>query len=265
MKNDANRYAVNIKRLRIHYQTRNGPVKAGEDISFKVRPREVFGLVGESGCGKSTIGQAILRILPDSTRVEGQILLDDEDILKYKREEMRKIRGEKVSVIFQDPMTSLNPIMKVKDHFMETINTHKPNIKSEKATEMIKKALDAVGIESDRLNEYPFQFSGGMRQRTMIALALILDPTIIIADEPTTSLDVIVQAQILEVLEHLKHSINSSMLLITHDMGVVADMADRIGVMYGGQLVEENIKDKIYKEPKHPYTKALLGSIPNTD
>jgi len=256
---------LSIEKLKVYYRTEKGLVKAVDNVTFSIDEEETMGLVGESGCGKSTLGSTLLKILPNNAIVEGKIFLDGEEIVSKPEKEMQKIRGVKVSMIFQDPMTSLNPIMKIEDHFIETILTHKPDLTRDEAREMAIKALESVGIDKSRIKDYPFQFSGGMRQRVMIALAIVLNPVMLIADEPTTSLDVIVQAQILELLKDLKNKYKMSMLLITHDLGVVAEMADRIGVMYAGHLVELGKSEKIYYEPKHPYTKALLESIPNTN
>ncbi len=256
---------LRVKDLRIHYRTKRGMVKAVDNVSFEVAKGEVLGLVGESGCGKSTTGFGILKILPKNAVISGEMVLDGEDLVPKTEREMQRIRGNDVAMIFQDPMTSLNPIMKVRDHFVETIRTHRPDTDQSEAEEMAAKALEDVGIDPARMNEYPFQFSGGMRQRVMIALSLVLNPKLVIADEPTTSLDVIVQAQILELLKKLKREYDMSMILITHDLGVVAEMADRIAVMYAGHLVEVARSDDIYYSPKHPYTRALLESIPNTN
>ena len=256
---------LSVEKLKVYYRTEKGLVKAVDNVTFSIDEEETMGLVGESGCGKSTLGSTLLKILPNNAIVEGKIFLDGEEIVSKPEKEMQKIRGVKVSMIFQDPMTSLNPIMKIEDHFIETILTHKPDLTRDEAREMAIKALESVGIDKSRIKDYPFQFSGGMRQRVMIALAIVLNPVMLIADEPTTSLDVIVQAQILELLKDLKNKYKMSMLLITHDLGVVAEMADRIGVMYAGHLVELGKSEKIYYEPKHPYTKALLESIPNTN
>ncbi len=256
---------LRVKDLRIHYRTKRGMVKAVDNVSFEVAKGEVLGLVGESGCGKSTTGFGILKILPKNAVISGEMVLDGEDLVPKPEREMQRIRGNDVAMIFQDPMTSLNPIMKVRDHFVETIRTHRPDTDQSEAEEMAAKALEDVGIDPARMNEYPFQFSGGMRQRVMIALSLVLNPKLVIADEPTTSLDVIVQAQILELLKKLKREYDMSMILITHDLGVVAEMADRIAVMYAGHLVEVARSDDIYYSPKHPYTRALLESIPNTN
>ncbi|MCD6546918.1 MAG: ABC transporter ATP-binding protein [Thermotogae bacterium] len=255
---------IEIRNLKISYITKRGIVSAVDNVSFSIKDEETLGLVGESGCGKTSIGNSLLKILPKNSFVEGEILFEGRNLIELSERKMQKIRGLKISMIFQDPMTSLNPIMKLKDHFVETIQTHKPEISEEEAEKMAEKAFEAVGIEPSRLRDYPFQLSGGMRQRAMIALALVLNPKFVIADEPTTSLDVIVQAQILELLKKLKERFKMSIMLITHDLGVVAEMADRIGVMYAGHLVEEGTSEDIYYNPKHPYTEALLKSIPNT-
>lgn len=256
---------LNIKNLHINYEVKNGYVSAVQDVNISLSENETLGLVGESGCGKSTLGKSLLKILPKNAKILGEISFKGQNIAQYNEKEMRKIRGKHISMIFQDPMTSLNPIMKVKDLFLETIKAHYPEIPEDEALEMSGKILSDVGIDPIRMNEYSFQFSGGMRQRVMIALSLVLKPEIVIADEPTTSLDVIVQAQIMEVLKKLKDEHKMSMVLITHDLGVVAELADRIGVMYAGHLVELSTSEKIYYEPKHPYTQALLKSIPNTN
>ncbi|PLV56180.1 ABC transporter ATP-binding protein [Thermotoga sp. SG1] len=256
---------LELKNVSVRYRTEKGFVKAVEGVSFDLKKGETLGLVGESGCGKSTLGFAIMKLLPEGTLVEGSIKVDEIDVSSLSNEEMRRIRGSKVSMIFQDPMTSLNPILRIEDHFVEMILTHRPELSKEEAKELAAKALEDVGINRNRLRDYPFQFSGGMRQRVMIALSIVLNPAVLIADEPTTSLDVIVQAQIMELLEKLSREHNMSMILITHDMGLVAEAADRIGVMYAGHLVELSTKEKIFTEPLHPYTVALLESIPNTD
>ncbi|WP_036224154.1 ABC transporter ATP-binding protein [Mesoaciditoga lauensis] len=254
---------LEVKNLSIDYLTRTGTVKAVDDISFSVNQRETIGLVGESGCGKSTTGTAILKLLPPNARISGKILFKGKDLSKMSNEEIRKIRGEGISMIFQDPMTSLDPIMRIRDHFFELIRAHYPKMDEEEMRKIATDALKSVGIDGSRLDNYPFEFSGGMRQRAMIALAIALKPSILIADEPTTSLDVVVQEQILEVLRDLKKSKNMSMILITHDLGVVAELVDKVIVMYAGHLAEEGDVYSIYEKPLHPYTKALLESIPN--
>jgi len=256
---------LRIEDLKVYYKTEKGLVRAVDGVSIDLCERESLGIVGESGCGKTTMGYALLRILPSNAVLEGSIKLNGLDLSSLDQKQMEKVRGAKISMIFQDPMTSLNPIMKVRDHFIETIQTHKPEISEEEAEQMTANMLRAVGIEPTRMNEYPFQFSGGMRQRVMIALSLVLNPVVVIADEPTTSLDVIVQAQILDLLKSLREKFNMSLILITHDLGVVAELADRVGVMYAGHLVEIGESRDIYYSPKHPYTEALLKSIPNTN
>ncbi len=262
---DGKEAVCRIEDFRVHYMTFDGPVKAVDGVNMEVYREETLGLVGESGCGKSTLGSALLKILPRTARMSGKVYLEGEDLMSKMEKEMQKLRGAKIAMIFQDPMTSLNPIMKVKDHFTEMIRTHKPEVSEEQALEMAARALEEVGISESRLNDYPFQFSGGMRQRMMIALSIVLRPALVIADEPTTSLDVIVQAQILQLMKEIQSHIRSSMILITHDLGVVAEMAHRIGVMYAGHLVELAPRDVIYYRPLHPYTVALLESVPNTD
>ncbi len=254
---------LEVKNLSIEYLTRKGSVKAVDDISFKIEARETVGLVGESGCGKSTTGTAILKLLPPNARVNGKVYFKGEDLLKISHESLRKIRGEGISMIFQDPMTSLDPIMRVRDHFYELFQSHHPKMNEDEMRKIAVESLKSVGIEASRLDNYPFEFSGGMRQRAMIALAIALKPSILIADEPTTSLDVVVQEQILEVLRELKRTKNMSMILITHDLGVVAELVDKVIVMYAGHLVEEGDVYSVYEKPLHPYTKALLESIPN--
>ncbi len=256
---------LKAENLKIHYHTQKGYVRAVDGIDLALKKGKTIGIVGESGCGKSTFGQGILKLLPAKTKYEGKLSVGKIDVIPLNEKEMKKVRGKVVGMIFQDPMTSLNPVVKVEKLFYETLKEHEPDISFDTARERTAKILEKVGIEPERMREYPFQFSGGMRQRVMIALALVLNPDIIIADEPTTSLDVIVQAQILELLDELRQSYNTSIILITHDLGVVAQMADIIAVMYAGQIVEQNIKSKIYYEPKHPYTKLLLKSIPNTN
>ncbi len=224
---------------------------------------ETLGVVGESGCGKSTLGFSILRLIPPPGRiVGGKIVFEGSDLTAKSEGEMREIRGKRISMIFQDPMTSLNPLMKIGDHLTETITTHM-NITRKEAMEKAKTLLYNLGILPERINDYPHQFSGGMRQRVVIGLALVLDPDIVIADEPTTSLDVIVEAQILELLKELRKAYNLTLVLITHNIGIVAEMADNVAVMYAGKIVELSDALSLFDKPLHPYTKALLKSIPN--
>lgn len=241
-----------------------GRVKAVADVSLSVEKGSTLGLVGESGCGKSTLGFSILRMVPPPGKImSGEIQFDGENILLRPEDAMRKIRGSQISMIFQDPMTSLNPVKKIRDHFIELYKTHESSIRKEDAIGRAVKLLDSLGIGGDRIDDYPHQFSGGMRQRVMIGLAMALNPKLIIADEPTTALDVIVEAQILELLKQLKSEHQLTLILITHNIGIVAEMADAIGVMYAGQIVEFGPTEDIFADPLHPYTKGLLESAPN--
>jgi oligopeptide/dipeptide ABC transporter ATP-binding protein len=254
---------LQIENLKTYYPTSMGVVKAVDDVSVKVDKGETLGLVGESGCGKSTLGFSILRLIPPPGKiVGGKIIFNGENLLEKSDEEMRMIRGKQIAMVFQDPMTSLNPLMKIGEHIVETIMTHE-SVSEDDALERAGKLLDRLGIRRERLFDYPHQFSGGMRQRIMIGLALILNPYLLIADEPTTSLDVIVEAQILELLKQLKRDYNLTLILITHNMGVVAELADTVAVMYAGKIVEFADTLSLYEEPLHPYTQFLLKSIPN--
>ena len=241
-----------------------GRVRAVANVSLSIEKGSTLGLVGESGCGKSTLGFSVLRMVPPPGKiVGGEIDFDGVNIVQQTEAEMRRIRGSQISMIFQDPMTSLNPVKKILDHFIELYRTHDQSVTKDEAIAKSVKLLDSLGIGGDRINDYPHQFSGGMRQRVMIGLALALNPKLIIADEPTTALDVIVEAQILELLKQLKSEHQLTMILITHNIGIVAEMADTIGVMYAGQIVELGPTEDIFEDPLHPYTKGLLESAPN--
>jgi oligopeptide/dipeptide ABC transporter ATP-binding protein len=254
---------LQIKDLEVRYATRAGMVKAVDKVDLEVQRGETLGLVGESGCGKSTLGFSILRLIREPGEiVGGQILFDGEDLLQKTEQEMIDIRGKNIAMIFQDPMTCLNPLQRIDDHFIETVNIHE-RASAKEARQRAADLVDKLGIIADRLTDYPHQLSGGMRQRIMIGLALILNSDLIIADEPTTSLDVIVEAQILELMKGLKRDFNLTMILITHNMGIVAELADRIAVMYAGKLVEVAEAIPLYDRPLHPYTQGLLKSIPN--
>jgi oligopeptide/dipeptide ABC transporter ATP-binding protein len=254
---------LQIKDLEVRYATRAGLVKAVDKVDLEVRRGETLGLVGESGCGKSTLGFSILRLIREPGEiVGGQILFDGEDLLQKTEQQMIDIRGKNIAMIFQDPMTCLNPLQRIDDHFIETVNIHE-RASAKEARQRAADLVDKLGIIADRLTDYPHQLSGGMRQRIMIGLALVLNSDLIIADEPTTSLDVIVEAQILELIKELKATFNLTMILITHNMGIVAELADRIAVMYAGKLVEVAEAVPLYDEPLHPYTQGLLKSIPN--
>jgi peptide/nickel transport system ATP-binding protein len=257
---------LEIKDLDVEYSVRAGLVKAVDKVSLSVHRGEVLGLVGESGCGKSTLGRAILRLVSIPGEITGgQILfrgLWEEDLLTLSEREMTRVRGKHISMIFQDPMTCLNPLQRISDHIVETIQTHGPESKQEarrKAAELI----DKLGIRVERIDDYPHQLSGGMRQRVMIGLALALNADLIIADEPTTALDVIVEAQFLDLLRDLQRQFNLTIILITHNIGVVAEFADRVAVMYAGKLVELADVHPLFDDPLHPYTRGLLNSVPN--
>jgi oligopeptide/dipeptide ABC transporter ATP-binding protein len=255
---------LDIQNLSIHYPTFDGVVKAVDRIDFKIPEGEVVGLVGESGCGKSTLGLSILRLIrPPGKIASGKILFQGENIVTKTEAEMRDLRGSAISMVFQDPMTSLNPLVRIDKHFIETIRIHNKNMKKEDAMERIETLVEHLGISPGRLKDFPHQLSGGMRQRIMIGLGLILNPRLIIADEPTNSLDVIVEAHFLDLLKKLKEEYRLTILLITHNMGIVAELAERVAVMYAGKIVEVGEVNELYGDPLHPYTKGLLASIPN--
>jgi len=255
---------LQIRSLSVDYPTRAGLVRAADDVNLTVFRGEVLGLVGESGCGKSTLGMAILRLLrPPGKIVGGEIVFDGNDLLKLDDEEMRQLRGARISMIFQDPMTCLNPLQRVSEHVVETIRTHQPEVSEEEARKQAAELIDRLGIRTERMDDYPHQLSGGMRQRVMIGLALALNADLIIADEPTTSLDVIVEAQFLDLLRDLQRQFNLTIMLITHNIGVVAELADRVAVMYAGKLVELAEVFPLFNDPLHPYTQGLLKSVPN--
>jgi oligopeptide/dipeptide ABC transporter ATP-binding protein len=255
---------LQIRNLDVDYPTRAGLVRAADNVSLTVQRGEVLGLVGESGCGKSTLGMSILRLLrPPGKIVGGEIIFDGNDLLKLSDEEMRQLRGARISMIFQDPMTCLNPLQRVSDHVVETIQTHHSDVSEEEARKQAAELIDRLGIRAERMDDYPHQLSGGMRQRVMIGLALALNADLIIADEPTTSLDVIVEAQFLDLLRDLQRQFNLTIMLITHNIGVVAELADRVAVMYAGKLVELADVFPLFNDPQHPYTQGLLKSVPN--
>ena len=257
---------IEIKDLAIHYETDDGVVKALNSVSLSLVKGRTLGVVGETGAGKTTLGKGVLRLIPSPPGriVSGSVLFEGQDLLKLSEAEMRKIRGRSISMIFQDPMTSLNPVMTVGDQIMEVIQAHK-NLRRQEAWQEACRILEMVGIPGQRGREYPHQFSGGMRQRVGIAIALACAPTLLIADEPTTALDVTIQAQVLEMIRDLKKALGTSVILITHDLGVVAHNCDYVAIIYAGTLMEYGALREIFKSPQHPYTIGLFGSIPSLD
>ena len=257
---------LNIENLTIEYVTEGGAVYAVNDLSLSLGVGETLGLVGETGAGKTTTALGIMRLVPDPPGkiVRGSVNFQGENLLEKSDADMRKVRGNKISMIFQDPMTSLNPVMPVRDQIAEVILLHE-NIPAKKALEKAEEMLLRVGIRPERAKEYPHQFSGGMRQRVVIAIALACNPQLLIADEPTTALDVTIQAQILEIMTKLKDEFNTAKIMITHDLGIVADICDKVAIMYAGSIVEEGDKYDIFRNPKHPYTIGLFNSIPKID
>ncbi len=257
-----------INNLKTAFNTEKGQVTAVDGVSLSIKPGEILGLVGESGSGKSVTSLSVMQLIPNPPGriVGGEILFRGEDLLRKSPEEIRKIRGNRISMIFQEPMTSLNPVYTVGDQLVEAFVTHK-KIKHQEALLKAIKMLDMVGIPSPdkRINSYPHQFSGGMRQRVMISMALACDPELLIADEPTTALDVTIQAQILDLLREINKRLNTSILLVTHDLGIVAGMCHRVCVMYAGKVVESADIYTIFERPAHPYTEALLRSIPTLE
>lgn len=252
---------LQTKSLSVTFETSEGLVHAVQDVDLTIEAGTTVGLVGESGCGKSTLGRAILRLLPENATVAGSVRFAGRDVLALSPKEIRDLRGRNLAMIFQDPMTRLNPLMRIRDHFIETIRAHNPAVKSGQALERAKKVLADVRVPSDRLGMYPHELSGGMRQRVMIALCLLFKPALLIADEPTTALDVILEAQILQLLQSIMHEYSMSVLLITHNLGLVAEFSDRVAVMYAGRIAEEGATPPLFREPRHPYTQGLLRSV----
>ncbi len=254
---------LEVENLSAEFATNEGIVKAVNEVSFVLRQGEVLGLVGESGCGKSVAVMSLLRLLPrNAARSSGRVLYRGQDLLQLREKELQQVRGNKISMIFQDPMTSLNPYMRISDQICETMRVHQ-KMKRRESRQRCRELLQAVGIRNaqQRMDNYPHEFSGGMRQRVMIAMALACEPDIIIADEPTTALDVSVQVQILDVLKDLAKRSGTALIFITHDLGVVANMCDRVAVMYAGRIIETAPVAKIFANTGHPYTQGLLNSV----
>ena len=258
---------LDIRHLTVVYHTEEDEVHALSDVSFSLQKGETLGLVGETGAGKTTTALAIMGLLPKRVGEvqSGEILFEGRDLLRCSDADMRAIRGASISMIFQDPMTSLNPTLRIGDQIAESIRQHQPDMKRADVERRVDEILEMVGIPAARKREYPHQFSGGMKQRVVIAIALALEPQLLIADEPTTALDVTIQAQVLQMMGDLQRQLGTSTILITHDLGVVAGIADRVAVMYAGKVVETGTTKEIFYEHRHPYTEALLRSLPSTD
>ena len=256
---------VSVRDLRVYYGTPRGAVRAVDGVSLDIGAGEVLGLVGESGCGKSTLGRGILGLLPEGAVSDGQVLYDGRNLVEMSVKALRRLRGPDLGLIFQEPMTRLNPLMRIEDHFRETLDQHEPGLTDKEVRKRSLETLGRMGIPPTRYRQYPHEFSGGMRQRIMIALALVLRPKLLIADEPTTALDVIVEAQILSILADLRENFGTALLLITHNLGIVAEACDRVAVMYAGKIAEEGDARDVFAEPAHPYTRELLRSIISLD
>jgi peptide/nickel transport system ATP-binding protein len=257
---------LDIKGLTIHYITRDSVIRAVNDIDLSIDAGKTVGLVGETGAGKTTTALGVMGLIPHPPGkvISGEIFFNGADLLKASDKELQKIRGKEISMIFQDPMTALNPILRVGDQIAEVIHLHGGCSKAEAAKRSLK-MLETVGIRPERSAEYPHQFSGGMQQRVVIAMALACNPKLLIADEPTTALDVTIQAQVLEMMTELKSQFNTSMLIITHDLGIVAETCDDVAIMYAGETVEFASLERLFHNPRHPYTLGLFGSIPSLD
>ena len=257
---------LDIRNLKSHFFTAKGEVPAVDGVTIQVPPGKIIGIVGESGCGKSMTAMSVMGLLRYPGRVvEGSITLDGRDITHLSPRELAKVRGNEISMIFQDPMTSLNPVITVGEQIMEVIRLHDKKISKKDAYTKACEMLELVGIKADRAGDYPHQFSGGMKQRVIIAMALACNPRLLIADEPTTALDVTIQAQVLEMMKGLRDKYNTSMLMITHDLGIVAEICDEVSVVYAGRVIEHGTLEDIFKNTRHPYTEGLFNSLPNLE
>jgi peptide/nickel transport system ATP-binding protein len=255
---------LDVENLRTYYLTRKGPVKAVDGVGFQVKEGQAMGLAGESGCGKTTVAMSIMKILPSRGRItEGKILLKDLDIVKISEKEMKKIRWKRISLVFQGAMNALDPLYSLGDQIVEAILTHEPRFNKKDARKRAEELLELVGMERKRIKSYPHELSGGMRQRGLIAMALSCKPELLIADEPGTALDVIVQAQVLSILEDLRKKLNLAVILITHDLSIIADTCDKAAIMYAGKIVEYVDVLDLFEDPLHPYTQGLIHAFPN--
>jgi peptide/nickel transport system ATP-binding protein len=251
---------LDVHDLRVWYAGGSGPVRAVDGVSFALRPGEVLGLVGESGCGKSTLGRGLMGLVPRGAAVDGSAVFDGTELLSLSPRDRARTRGAGMGLIFQEPMTRLDPLMRVSQHFDEALRTHEKSLSKKERETRALEALRALGIPPTRYKNYPHEFSGGMRQRIMIALALALRPKFIVADEPTTALDVLVEAQILRILAEIRERFAPAILLITHNLGIIAEACDRVAVMYAGRIVEQGPVKEVFASPQHPYTQELLRS-----
>ncbi len=256
---------LSVNDLRVAYATPSGMLHAVDGVSLQVAKGESVGLVGESGCGKSTMGKALMQLLPPGAEMSGSVRLDGEELVGMRRRDLRRVRGEDMALVVQEPMTRLDPLMRVSDHFVEAIRAHRPRTKKKEARAMGRQALMQMGIPPTRADNSPHEFSGGMRQRIMIALGIVMRPLMVVADEPTTALDVIVEAQILDLLDRLRRDEQLGLILITHNLGIVAETCDRVAVMYAGRIVEVGPVEEVFTDPKHPYTQGLLRSVISVD
>lgn len=263
---DVKKYIIDIQDLAVEFKTETGIVKAINGLELRMERGKTLGLVGETGAGKTTTGLSMLRLIPDPPGkiTAGKILFNGEDLLKKSEHEMEKIRGKQISMIFQDPMTALNPVFNMEDQIAESIQLHE-EVTKEQAVQKARGMLELVGIPSERGKEYPHQFSGGMKQRVVIAIALACSPSVLIADEPTTALDVTIQAQVLDMMKSLKEKYQTSLLMITHDLGVVAEICDEVSVVYAGKVIEHGTLYDVFKNTRHPYTEGLFNSLPNLE
>ena len=256
---------LRVEHLSVGIQSHMGKVQAVRDVSFSLRPGEVLAIVGESGCGKSMLCKAIMKLLPKSAKIEaGKILANGADITDYSEKDMRKLRGKLFSFVFQDPMTALNPTIPIGKQIAEAIRIHEPKLPQEEVHRRVIHLMELVGIQNpeERYKLYPYNFSGGMRQRSVMAIALAANPRILLADEPTTALDVTIQAQILDLLKEIQEKLGTATILVSHDLGVVARAADRVAIMYAGKIVEIGTAEEVYYDPRHPYTWGLMQSLP---
>ena len=254
---------LEVQDLTTNYRTLSGWVRAAEGVNFQVEPGEALGLAGESGCGKTTVALSLLKILPQGGVIrDGKIILDGTDIVPLSEKDMRKLRWKKIAIVFQGAMNAMNPVYKVGDQIVEAIRTHEPDADNRDAWERARKLFELVGIDPERVDNYPHEFSGGMRQRALIAMALAANPKVLIGDEPGTALDVIVQAQTLKLMRDLKERLGLSMLLISHDLSIIAETCEKVAIMYAGRIVEYGDAQSIFKEPLHPYTQGLIKAFP---